>query len=315
MTVFGADYSNFNNAPTYSGLSFVTHKATEGTTVVHDKYGDRLNAARAAGVPVLGSYHVVRTPGNAGNGSMAQQITYWLAYLDAHTPWWRTWPHWMMQVDAEKWPYDAVSGANVKAFAALLVASGVPAYKVTYASRGQYGDTLAGIATDLWNADYRGGPGYPGDGWVKAGNSVAGWAPFSGQTPVWLQYTSTPYDKDAFRGSLTELLTRTRSSGAPDERGDVPMFMAKTTTDPAVRLSDGFQWKALQSGPFNALKATVPLITVPDKAALDALCGVEWAPTGALSPADVTAVEVAVESAARAGARAALTGATITPAP
>jgi hypothetical protein len=161
----------------------------------------------------LGSYHVVRTPGSS-NGTLAQQLAYWVAYQDAQTPWWRTWPNWIMQVDAEVWPYDNVSPATVLQFAAQLAGSGLPGWKVTYASRGQYGDSLRGLATPLWNADYRGGPGYPGDGWVSYDNTPAGWAPYSGQTPVILQYTSTPYDLNAYRGSLDELLALTAGTAA-----------------------------------------------------------------------------------------------------
>jgi hypothetical protein len=210
MTVQGRDASNFDDDPVdFSGLGFFTHKSTEGTTVVHDRYGARLAAARAAGVPVLGAYHVVRTPGSGGHGSLGAQLDYWFSYLDAHSSWWRSHPYFIMQVDAEKWPYDAVSAGTVRQFAELLVQSGVPCWKVTYASRGQYGDSLAGIATPLWNADYRGSSGgsYPGDGWTSSGGQRAGWADYSGQTPVLLQYTSTPYDKDAYRGTLDQLKT------------------------------------------------------------------------------------------------------------
>lgn len=219
MTVFGRDASNFDGAVSFSGLGYFTHKSTEGTTVVHDRYAERLNAGRAAGVPVLGAYHVVRTPGNGGNGSLAAQLAYWFAYLDAHTPWWRTHPHFMLQIDAERWQIDAVTAAIVKAFAQLVVGSGVAAYKVTYASRGQYGDNLAGIATDLWNADYRGSVNgsYPGDSWVKVGTAPAGWAPYSGKPPRFLQYASRPYDEDAFPGTLDELLTVTGSTGGTDD--------------------------------------------------------------------------------------------------
>lgn len=311
MTVLGADFSNYNTTTPFGGLGFVTHKATEGTSITHDKYGARLAAARDFGVPVLGTYHVVRTPGSAGAGSLAQQLAFWVAYLDAHTPWWRTYPNWVMQVDAEKWPYDGVSATVVRQFAALLVQSGLPGYKVTYASRGQYGDSLSGIATDLWNADYRGGPAYPGDGWVRASNGTpAGWAAFSGKVPAFLQYYSTPYDMDAFRGSLAELLALTRNNTAPLSKEETPlMFMAKTKTDDAVRLSDGFKWKALKPDPFNALRSIgVPLVTVPDAAALDGLTGVEDKGLAALTPADVTAVA----NAAAAGARLALDGATAT---
>jgi hypothetical protein len=208
VTVQGRDASNFDVSISFSGLGFFTHKATEGTSIVHDKYGARLAAARAAGVPVLGAYHVLRT------GNLAQQLNFWLGYLDAHTPWWRTHPNFLLQVDAERWPYDDVSASTVLSFGRLL--AGAPGYHVTYASRGQYGDSLRGLPTALWNADYRGSSGgsYPGDGWVSSGGQPAGWAAYSGQVPVFLQYTDSPYDKDAYRGSLDQLLAQTAQNGA-----------------------------------------------------------------------------------------------------
>lgn len=213
MTVWLRDASNFDGTVSFDGLAGFTHKATEGISVVHDRYGPRLTAARDAGVPVLGAYHVLRSP-SAANGSYAAQLAFWLGYLDAHTPWWRSHPHFILQIDAERWSYDNVSAAEVLTFAALLAGSGEPGWKVTYASRGQYGDSLKGIATPLWNADYRGGPAYPGDGWVSSGGSPAGWAPYSGQTPVILQFTSTGYDHNAYRGTLLQLLALTAQNGA-----------------------------------------------------------------------------------------------------
>lgn len=213
MTVFGRDASNFDASVNYSGLGFFTHKATEGTGIVHDRYGLRLNEARTAGVPVLGAYHVLRTPGS-GAGSLGEQLNFWLRYLDVHTPWWRTHPNFLLQVDAERWPYDNVAPSTVLSFTRLMV--GLPGYHVTYASRGQYGDSLRGIPTALWNADYRGSVdgSYPGDNWVSYGGRPAGWAPYSGQVPVFLQFTDTPYDRDAFRGTLDQLLVLTAQNGA-----------------------------------------------------------------------------------------------------
>lgn len=211
MTVMLRDASDFDESVSFGGLAGFTHKATEGISVVHSQYGPRLAAARSARVPVLGAYHVLRTP-SAANGSLDAQLRYWVSYLDSQTPWWRTYPNWVMQIDVEKWPYDAVGASTALQFAALLAGSGLPGWKVTYASRGQYGDTLTGIGTPLWNADYRGSVNgsYPGDGWTRtAAGAPAGWAPYSGQTPVLLQFTSTPYDTNAYRGSLDELLTLT----------------------------------------------------------------------------------------------------------
>lgn len=223
MTEYGRDASDYDwtsgTGPDWTGLAFATNKATEGTDPNwdHVHLADALTHARGEGVPVLGAYHVVRTPGNAGTGTIAAQVDHYLARLDAVVPWWRVWPHWMHQVDAEKWPYDNVSPDTIKSFAARLVATDPHRFAVTYASRGQYGDTLTGIVTPLWNADYDGSAGgsYPGDGWTAhTSGTPAGWAPYSGQTPPFLQYTSTPYDKDAFRGTLADLLALT--AGGPD---------------------------------------------------------------------------------------------------
>jgi hypothetical protein len=210
------DASNFDGSVSYIGLGGFTHKVTEGISVVHDQYGPRLNAARDAGVPVLGSYHVLRSP-NATNGSYAAQLAFWVQQMDLRTPWWRSWPHFVLQIDAERWSYDNVTPTEVLTFAALLAGSGLPGFKVTYASRGQYGDALTGIRTPLWNADYRASSGgaYPGDGWTATSSGApAGWAPYSGQIPVFLQYTSTPYDENAYRGTLAELLALVGTNGA-----------------------------------------------------------------------------------------------------
>jgi hypothetical protein len=207
--------SDYDGNTSLGGLTFVTHKATEGTLVQHADLAARLDLARSQGIPVVGGYHVVRTPGNNGHGSIAAQVSSYLSYLDAHLPWWRSWPNWLHQEDLEVWPYDAVSAATGREFAAELRQADPDHLVVTYASRGQYGNQLANWPAPLWNADYRGSASgsYPGDGWTESGGSPAGWAPYSGQTPTFLQYTDTPYDRDAYRGSLDDLLTLTGGSG------------------------------------------------------------------------------------------------------
>lgn len=229
MTTFLCDKSHYDSDGSIpAGFAGGTHKITEGTDYVDPMAGARLNAWHAAGVPAIGSYHVLRT------GNLSAQLAHWVGTLDSLVPWWRTFPHWIMQVDAEKWPYDPVTLASGRtytgplhlastplhhdpleharlyrellarrvsttmAFAAGLVGSGLPGWKITYASRGQYGDSLTGIATPLWNAAYH-GSAYPGDG-------AADWRTYSAQAPTLWQYTSTPYDKNAFRGTQDQLM-------------------------------------------------------------------------------------------------------------
>jgi GH25 family lysozyme M1 (1,4-beta-N-acetylmuramidase) len=188
-----------------AGIDFFTHKATEATGTHHVHYGEALRRARDAGVPVLGAYHVVRSPRNA-----RAEVDFFLSYLDSQTPWWRTWPHFFLQVDLEKWPYDSVPAGEGEDFADIAQAL-TGKLAVIYASKGQYGDSLAGTSHDLWNANYGSNPAvdfrtaYPG-------NDSPRWAAYSGRVPKLLQYGSNTTigrqhgcDANAFRGTVEDL--------------------------------------------------------------------------------------------------------------
>ncbi|HTI26197.1 MAG TPA: GH25 family lysozyme [Kutzneria sp.] len=218
MTIYGWDASDFDwsrgpmdlAAARRDGITFFTHKATEGTSTQHKHLADRLDRARAVGIEFLGAYHVVRS-----GPSVAAQVAYFLAYLDAQVPWWRGYPGFFLQPDLERWSYDNVAASTGVAFCGALKAA-QPKRVIAYASKGQYGDQLAGLAglgVPLWNANYganRAGhyrQAYPGD-------SGAGWAAYSGQTPVLWQYGSQltigsqpGCDANAFRGTLDDLRT------------------------------------------------------------------------------------------------------------
>jgi hypothetical protein len=191
------------------GIVFFTHKATEGTRIQHVHYGEALNRARAAGVPCLGAYMIPRTPGNNGHGPIAQQVSYFLAYLNAQTPWWRSTPQFFIQVDTEHWGYDDVAPQyGVEACALLRGQTGK--WVIHYAPRWAYGDTIPGN-DPLWASSYGTNPAvpyrqaYPGD-------NSSGWTPYSGRVPTFLQYGSrltigsqSGCDANAFRGTLDQL--------------------------------------------------------------------------------------------------------------
>ncbi|NJC70875.1 hypothetical protein HC031_14290 [Planosporangium thailandense] len=197
------------DAAVRDGITFFTHKATEGTTIRHVHYGEALNRARAAGMPLMGAYMVVRTPGNNGHGAVPAQVDYALAYLDSQTPWWRTTPEFFIQVDTEHWGYDDVAPQyGVTACSLLRARTGK--WVVLYAPRWAYGDGIPGN-DPLWASSYGANPAvpyrqaYPGDG-------SSGWASYSGRTPTILQYGSRltigtqPYcDADAFRGTVAQM--------------------------------------------------------------------------------------------------------------
>jgi hypothetical protein len=190
MTLFGWDASDFDwsrgpmdlAAAKRDGISVFTHKATEGTSTKHKHYGEAMNRARAAGIPYLGAYLVART------GNAAAEVDYFLSYVNAQTPWWSSFPGWFWQIDLELWPYDRVSAGTGESVADELARrTGKPT--IIYASRGQYGNGLAGTDHQLWNAAYGSNPAkhyreaYPGD-------SGSGWTGYSGRTPLLWQYGS-----------------------------------------------------------------------------------------------------------------------------
>jgi hypothetical protein len=189
------------------GIRFFTHKIAEGLQDTEGSLDDTaLAAARDVGMPFVGGYFVART-----NATPAAQVGRWVQLADAGEGWWRAFPGWFWQVDLERWSYDNVP-ASVGIDCARRLRDATGRAVILYASRGQYGDQLTGWDGPLWNADYRGGPGYPGDGWVAADKGApAGWAPYSGKVPAILQYTSsatiaglTTCDANAFRGSVAD---------------------------------------------------------------------------------------------------------------
>ena len=64
------------------GISFFTHKSTEGSDWRATHYQEALERARGAGIPVLGAYHFL-WPGN-----IETQVNFWMDYVEEHTPWW-----------------------------------------------------------------------------------------------------------------------------------------------------------------------------------------------------------------------------------
>jgi GH25 family lysozyme M1 (1,4-beta-N-acetylmuramidase) len=188
------------------GIEGFTHKLGEGLSNVDDTAGTALAAARAAGILAIGGYWFVH-----GNDSPVAEAKRCIAVADQHESWWRTFPGWFWQTDAETSSSGLPSPAYVKTFSDTL-ASLSGRKVIVYASHGMYGNRLAGLGHPLWNANY---PTNRQAGFksLYPGNSYAGWTKYSGQTPVICQYTSsatiagrTTCDANAFRGGVDELL-------------------------------------------------------------------------------------------------------------
>jgi len=230
MTEFLWDASDFDwdrgpmdlRAAAADGIVGFTHKFTEATWVKHKHSGEAVARARDAGMEFIGGYHVVRST------SPAEQVDYFLSYLDAVAPWWRSFPGFFLQVDLELWPYDAVTAATGLEFTRQLIAAQSKRV-ILYASRGQYGNQLTGSPAPLWNAAYGANPvaHYP-DAYAARGDTdplYHGWATYSGQSPAFLQYgsqlrigTQPGCDANAFRGSINDL--RALLGVAPAPEGD-----------------------------------------------------------------------------------------------
>lgn len=244
MTVFGWDTSHYDDKDGLDlatmlrarseGIVLVTAKVGEGGTYDDPADAATLEHAHDAGITLLGGYYVVRTPARVGV-SLAAQAAHYVRLLDQQLPWWRYFPGWFNQVDLELWPYDDVSAADGIELGERVEAS-TGRVTVMYASRGQYGDRLAGWHGPLWNANYpssrRAGfkDLYPGDGY-------AGWARYSGREPDLCQYASsatiagkTTCDANAFRGTLAELTALlTRGSTVTDTPVQIDMHQLLTT--------------------------------------------------------------------------------------
>jgi GH25 family lysozyme M1 (1,4-beta-N-acetylmuramidase) len=210
VTLYGWDASDFDwprgpmdlAAARADGIDFFTHKATESTNTQHVHYGEALNRARAAGIPFLGAYHVIRT------GDIMAQVSYFLAYVTAQTPWWSSFGGWFFQADLEKWSYDPVAASMGPAFCAE-VERRTGKRCILYAPKWAYGDSIGGSAP-LWASAYGANPAgpyrnaYPGD-------ASPSWGAYSGRTPAILQFGSQATigrqptcDINAFRGTVAD---------------------------------------------------------------------------------------------------------------
>jgi len=329
VTVFGWDTSDFDwdrgpmdMAAAYrDGIRFFTHKITESTNVVHEHCWLALDRARAAGIPVLGGYMVVRTPGP----SVPAQVAFMLKTLDQFVPWWREHPNWVFQVDLEKWPYDAVAPIH-GIYACREIQRQAPGrFTVLYASRGQYGPTIPG-GDPLWNAAYGANPiGHFRTVYDQTvGDNSARWSPYSNRAPVFLQYgsklrigTQNTCDANAFRGSLAELLLLTHYTRPEDEMelsSRVPVLgdMADISTMESIPLGqllmltlrDAARAKRQTDAILKELAGERNIILSPEQ--LDELgdniaSQLVLAPDNGLTEADLAAVGGAVKRALREG--------------
>jgi len=180
VTVYGPDLSNHNASVNFdqldalSDVHLVTHKMSEGVGTT-----DRLVAGRAAQVKrfaAAGFYHVL-WPTNSQD-TPQNQAQWFVGRIAALAPWMFTHPCPVAQGDFELFsnfvPYRPPTIAECNSFNKWVLYywrqhTQRPLYQPNYAPFWLYGNSLTGLAGDLWASSYVGGSGsyrtlYPGDG-------------------------------------------------------------------------------------------------------------------------------------------------------
>jgi glycosyl hydrolase family 25 len=232
MTVFGWDASHYDGALTVAdlqrakseGIVLFTHKVGEGLGNLDPLGTEALNAARSAGMPVIGAYWF----GHNADDPKAEAGKF-LAVLDLQIPWWRQFPNFILQADCETEAGQGKPSATwQKTFCDTLGAeSGCLVFD--YASRGEYGRISVGHP--MWNANYGTNPRGP-FATVYPGDHSPGWTGYP-DTPTLLQFGSnttiagkTTCDANAYRGTVEALLTLTERADMALTDADVQKIWA-----------------------------------------------------------------------------------------
>lgn len=217
MTIFGWDASHYDwdrgpmdlQAARDDGIVFFSHKSSEGTSMRDGDFGAAMSRAVEAGIPYIGAYHVVRS-----SPSPQSQVDYFFDTLDSRFAGWRDHPGFFVQCDLERWEYDNVPADKGEQWADLVESQAPrPLVCLMYASKGQYGNELAGTSHPLWNANYGSNNTghYLGLYADRGADAGPGWSTYSGKMPELWQYGSRATiggqhtcDANAFRGTEAE---------------------------------------------------------------------------------------------------------------
>ena len=192
MTIFGHDISSYQRGTDVAALpgDFIILKCTEGTYYVDADYPQWAPQAHGAGKLVI-AYHYLKAESSAGDQAR---------WLSAHIGN-RALP---VMLDVE---LSAPSRPDLGLV--LQTVDTMRAYglnpRLVYLPKWYWeqigAPSLTGLAArgiGLVSSNYPGGSAYPGD-------SGAGWAPYGGVRPMIWQFTDSPLDNNAYRGSIEEL--------------------------------------------------------------------------------------------------------------
>jgi hypothetical protein len=183
VTIHFPDYSHYQDGHSLTGAVALIAKGTEGTSFTDPSYRDFKTRSAARGIPFMG-YHWINTTSIADQAAHAYSVM-----PDVPVMW-----------DAE------ALGVTVPRLVEL-----------TNRFRDLGGDPRAFYLPAWWWHDHMGAPdlrplerlglylissNYPSAGYSDNG---AGWVAYGGVAPKQWQYTSTPVDLNAFKGSVDDL--------------------------------------------------------------------------------------------------------------
>ena len=212
MTHLFANDASWYDAPDFrkavgEGFTLLTHKAGGDADDPEIASWWKLMSPLRSNTVILGAYWV-QYPGNPVGRADA-----FLSRLDKTCPGWRDGPF-ALTPDCEIWGGNTATKppkADIRAFCDRLKSKMPKLHPVPYAAPWAYGNELTGLGYPLWASRYVSGSGtaqslYPGDGSQL-------WAPYSGQTPALVQFSSsatvagqTTCDVSAFRGTVQQLM-------------------------------------------------------------------------------------------------------------
>jgi hypothetical protein len=189
MTIKFHDVSHYQGAYVPTGPTIA--KATEGATYIDPQYAGIRSRTLAGGWPFL-PYHFLRPHTTA---SIASQVAHVVGVVG----------HTSIMLDVEKEPLDTLAEQrelrdDVYAFADLYAAAG-GLVTLVYFPHWQ----LQAIGSPSLTGLTSRGIGLVSSRYTTYSDTGPGWDPYGGVTPVIWQYTSTPLDTNAFKGTEPEL--------------------------------------------------------------------------------------------------------------
>lgn len=229
MTIFFPDVSSYTPNVDPAAYPVLLARATLSSTITDPSYTTFKAKAAAAGT-VFVAYHWLN------HGNLQAQAQHCFSVVGPGVP---------LMLDVEDEPGNTgyngpVTVPDIIGFASVYRALGGTA-SLCYLPFWYWSGAMS--TPDLTPLNTAGlhlvSSNYPTAGYTEDG---PGWAPYGGATPVQWQFTDTPIDMNAFRGTAAEYAQLVQAPQVAAESIEVePMFLAIEQSTGKVYLCDGFK--------------------------------------------------------------------------